>query len=503
MLVRFRAVVFLVVLIVLMTAPVDSADYSCTNCFLDQSSGGSHACAVREDGSATCWGKDGQGQSTPPSLDPAIYDFVQISAGLGHTCAIVDCDPPPGQFCLVGNARCWGWDDDGQASPGLIDRFSHLSAGDYHTCGLKVDNSVACWGYDGWGQATVPSPPSGRHFTQVSAGGGHTCAITECDEFPCLLSANVMCWGRDSQGQTNVPGVMPRFSQISAGQYHTCGVKTDETVVCWGDDGRGQATPPGGSFKQVSAGSEHTCGVRTDGSVACWGYDMGGQGNPPSGTFEQVSAGSYFTCGLRSNGSLSCWGNEAYNLTRPTAGLCGLFRSDFEDGGDCRWTNGSTPCWTADCDGDGFVSDDSVGYCVADMPIGLPPECPSGTWIDQAATCGAYDCDDDNSDVYAGQEAWFSAAYDPGGGIADRFDYSCDGVEQKQETVMSTSVCCLDLGGHCLGMVGGPGCDPWGWDTATVSDVPECGETADYLVCAFDILLNCVQTVQPVTQTCR
>ena len=26
--------------------------------------------------------------------------------------------------------------------------------------------------------------------------------------------------------------------------------------------------------------------------------------------------------------------------------------SGFEVGGDCRWSNGSVPCWTADCDGD-------------------------------------------------------------------------------------------------------------------------------------------------------
>ena len=33
----------------------------------------------------------------------------------------------------------------------------------------------------------------------------------------------------------------------------------------------GQATPPAGSFVSVSAGQDHTCGVRSDGSVACWG----------------------------------------------------------------------------------------------------------------------------------------------------------------------------------------------------------------------------------------
>ncbi|MDE2822915.1 MAG: RCC1 domain-containing protein, partial [Chloroflexota bacterium] len=42
-------------------------------------------------------------------------------------------------------------------------------------------------------------------------------------------------------------------------------------VVCWGNDLYGQATPPEGEFASVSAGRFHTCGVRADGSVACWG----------------------------------------------------------------------------------------------------------------------------------------------------------------------------------------------------------------------------------------
>ena len=48
---------------------------------------------------------------------------------------------------------------------------------------------------------------------------------------------------------------------------------TDATVECWGHDEYGQATPPAGTFSQVSAGEHHTCGVRTDGSVVCWGND--------------------------------------------------------------------------------------------------------------------------------------------------------------------------------------------------------------------------------------
>ena len=54
----------------------------------------------------------------------------------------------------------------------------------------------------------------------------------------------------------------------------------------------GQATPPGGEFVSVSAGVWHTCGVRTDGSVECWGDDDSGQATPLAGEFVSVSAGA-------------------------------------------------------------------------------------------------------------------------------------------------------------------------------------------------------------------
>jgi len=39
----------------------------------------------------------------------------------------------------------------------------------------------------------------------------------------------------------------------------------------------GQADAPAGTFVHVSAGDLHTCGVRTDGSVECWGDNSAGQ----------------------------------------------------------------------------------------------------------------------------------------------------------------------------------------------------------------------------------
>ncbi len=42
---------------------------------------------------------------------------------------------------------------------------------------------------------------------------------------------------------------------------------------------QGQATPPAGTFTQVSAGGWHTCGLRTNGYWTCWGYNGEGQLN--------------------------------------------------------------------------------------------------------------------------------------------------------------------------------------------------------------------------------
>ena len=80
---------------------------------------------------------------------------------------------------------------------------------------------------------------------------------------------SVECWGDDYHGQATPPA--GEFSSVSAGYYHTCGVKTDGTVVCWGDDEEGQVTPPAGEFTSVSSKQRSTCGVKRDGSVECWG----------------------------------------------------------------------------------------------------------------------------------------------------------------------------------------------------------------------------------------
>ena len=140
-------------------------------------------------------------------------------------------------------------------------------------------------------------------------------------------------------------GRTERFTAISAGVHHTCGVKTDGTLACWGRNDDGQATPREGRFQSVSAGDDYSCGVKNDGELSCWGNNLYGRATPPSGRFVQVSAGNRFACGLREDRSTSCWGDE-YNgsdivTTVPYASVTtgGVFACGLRE-------NGTVVCWT-------------------------------------------------------------------------------------------------------------------------------------------------------------
>jgi len=55
-------------------------------------------------------------------------------------------------------------------------------------------------------------------------------------------SGTVVCWGDNENGQASPPA--GTFSQVSAGGFHSCGVTTSGAVECWGNNEEGQASPP-------------------------------------------------------------------------------------------------------------------------------------------------------------------------------------------------------------------------------------------------------------------
>ena len=112
----------------------------------------------------------------------------------------------------------------------------------------------------------------------IDAGKSHTCAIR--------TDGTVECWGANSYGWAGKPTPEGSFVALSGGGHHTCGLRTDGTVECWGNDFKGQSTAPPGSFTAIAAGWEHTCGGKTDGTVVYWGYDDG-RTTPPSCNYGQ------------------------------------------------------------------------------------------------------------------------------------------------------------------------------------------------------------------------
>ncbi|MFH1585844.1 MAG: NosD domain-containing protein [archaeon] len=154
-----------------------------------------------------------------------------------------------------------------------------------------------------------------------------------------------------------VNGTAFKEGSISAGSYHTCGVRAnDSRVLCWGWNNHGQLgngrsgpfeesaipqlTNDTSAYLSISLGNYHTCGIRAnDSRVLCWGRNNHGQlgdGSIIESTIPQVisdesaylsvSGGQYHTCGARANDSrVMCWGRNDYGqLGNGSSGVNGL-----------------------------------------------------------------------------------------------------------------------------------------------------------------------------------
>ncbi len=313
-----------------------------------------HTCALLDDGTVRCWGYGGDGRlgygntnSIGESQAPGAIGPVDlgpgrtakaISAGGGHTCAVLD----------DGNVRCWGYGFNGQLgygnrnsigddeTPGSVRTVNlgaghtatALGAGERHTCALLDDGSVRCWGFgvDGElgyanqsniGDAATRTPDTvgpvnlgaGRTATAISAGDRHTCAV--------LDDGSVRCWGyglsgrlgygdQNAVGDDETPGSVGAVRlgagrtalAITAGGRHTCARLDDGNVRCWGFGGTGRLgyantdnvgdneavgsvgplnLGPGRTATAISAGQDHTCALLDDGGARCWGSGANGR----------------------------------------------------------------------------------------------------------------------------------------------------------------------------------------------------------------------------------
>jgi hypothetical protein len=349
------------------------------------------ACAVIAGSSLQCWG------------DNSLREFGVSNATLGLPGATV---PTPtavfpgvivsrignstGQgFCglMSSGWQCWGRDIGAMTggssgansrAPGPIDggvNFGEANFGRTTGCGVSVDHVGYCWGLNQQGEvgsasvaigstATIATAvDGGSQFATIIPGWTNTCGLT--------LDGTAYCWGTNTSGQLGTGSTdadkhlspervktNEKFTQLSVGPSHACGVTRAHALLCWGrnetgqlGDGttvsRGTPMPVAGSLKfshveagdyilsspdpatlsalgvvtpGIQAGASHTCALTDEGTPYCWGWNGAGQLGDGTRTdrytptrvngglaLTSLSLGDYFSCGMRGN-AVWCWG---------------------------------------------------------------------------------------------------------------------------------------------------------------------------------------------------
>ena len=314
--------------------------------------GNYHACGIKTNGEATCWGKGGNDRLLVPkdSGGQTITDWVQLEAGWAQNCGVradgsvvcwgrstwnrIDGPSGSGPFqkattsvyhgCALardGSVDCWG---DPIVAPSANSRFTTIEMstanGFWYGCGLLEDKSIQCWGSAV--DNSVFNPPAGK-FESISVGSANACAI-DTEGYP-------HCWGASDGGLlTNLPS--GSFSLVDGGLNYSCALGTTSgNINCWGaDQGTGNLDAPSGSFTTFAVGDKHGCALNSSGVVTCWGgkkadatTESWAVAPASTETFSTLDAGIDLTCGVKTNGDLHCWGSNTH--TRRTGAPSGSF----------------------------------------------------------------------------------------------------------------------------------------------------------------------------------
>jgi alpha-tubulin suppressor-like RCC1 family protein len=295
------------------------------------------ACAVLDDGSVSCWGKD-----NPPR---GLRDIVQV----GDNCA----------RAKDGRVWCWGSNLDGEMGLGMQGRPNLFGPGDRRdpdviatpmavphlrdvvdlasrgelTCAVTGAGQVWCWG------PLVPTRNKILTFAPTRMAGLPPIAHV----FPAVsdmfaLATDKTFWRlRSSQKDSVVPvldappavalpvdGDNPETQGDVHGNLAWCVVTESAELRCAGLD---PLRVPG-RFLQVSttgawgARKQRGCAVRDDGHLLCWGLSYCAETQAPCARevwsrvsdvldrVVQVSVGHWQSCAVRDDGTVWCWGNR-------------------------------------------------------------------------------------------------------------------------------------------------------------------------------------------------
>ena len=293
--------------------------------WLAVSTGGNHTCGIQVDGTLWCWGSNGLGQlgigepTDVPKVSPTrvgtATDWVRVATGHAFTCGMR----------ADGTLWCWGGNEFGQLGIGApaeelqpipvqVDdsTWVDVTVAEGHACGIRAAGTLWCWGDNslrqlGLGNDVAPlivptAVGSDSDWTHVRTGDYHTCGLK--------TDGTLWCWGHNEHGALGqgddalqdprnfVPrqvGTANDWKSVSLGDGRTCGLREDGVAWCWGQNSEGELglggagdvwTPTamaGHAWTDVSVGGSFSCGISSEEELWCWGWlDTGGLGPPMS-----------------------------------------------------------------------------------------------------------------------------------------------------------------------------------------------------------------------------
>jgi alpha-tubulin suppressor-like RCC1 family protein len=219
----------------------------------------SHACALLEDRSVRCWGRNEHGQTGSDTYyTPEAHDLVSATAvpgveGIGlaatynSTCALRSTHDVICWGAKQDQHRPWGTNGATNERPTVVPdlmNFEEIAASESEYCGIQK-GSVACW------SSTSFIDPNARYSAKspwiiggvvnakhLAIASDHGCAILANGKVNCFGFGYSGALGYQSEGYDPLPGRVvegvDHVIGLSVASGQTCALTSDDELFCWG-----------------------------------------------------------------------------------------------------------------------------------------------------------------------------------------------------------------------------------------------------------------------------
>ena len=321
-------------------------------------------------------------------------------------------DNDPGQMYVFGRGLSGTMGintDQSRSSPTQIPGTSwqDINLGLQHSLGLKSDNTLWSWGYNGQGTLGLNDRANRSSPIQLPGTEWSSFGITSYTTLATKTDGTLWAWGDGAYGctgindvadissPTQIPGT--KWSKVVGGLDHVFALQNDGTAWSWGynsygelgiNDTANRSSPyqiPGTQWTNIGGGYRTAMGLKSDNTLWSWGRNgVGGQGvNDRTNRSSPIQIGgaqwssmadmysyTYANFAFKSDGTMWGWGDGSYGtLGLNQQGAAGYRSSPTQIPGT-EWKTAaggySTAVFTK-TDGTAFVTGGTNGYGEMDL----------------------------------------------------------------------------------------------------------------------------------------